>query len=146
MSVPNDKEGRAAKSSPEQEVQALEQDVQEIRADLTGLVNELDHRRHDLFDVKKQLSRHAIPLIVAGVGLVAVVAGSWALAAHRRRQRQTVGSRAARLRQAVARMIDKPERVARSPSMAEKIVGAGAAAVISVLAKRLAERTIRGSR
>jgi hypothetical protein len=148
MSASKEKERslEASPVSPEDKAKALQEEVVEIRDDLTGLVNELDHRRHDLFDVRKQLSRHAIPLVLGGLGVVGLVAGGWALAARRRRRRQALSSRVARLRQALARMIDKPERVARSPGTAERIAGAAATAIVSVVARRLAERMIRRPR
>jgi hypothetical protein len=126
-----------AQAPPEARAEALQQDVEEIRDDLTGLVNELDRRRHDFFDVKQQMSRHALPLVLSALGLVGLVAGGLALAARRRRRRATIASRVVRLRQALARMIDKPQRVASSPSALEKIGVAGATTAISVLAKRL---------
>lgn len=130
---------------PEDRAKALQQDVAEIRDDLTGLVNELDRRRHDFFDVKGQISRHALPLALAGLGLVGLVAGGWALAARHRRRHEAVGARAIRLRQALARMIDRPERVASSPTALQKIAVASATALISAFAKRLAGGTQRST-
>lgn len=132
-----------AEAPPEDRASALQKDVEEIRDDLTGLVNELDRRRHAFFDVKRQISRHALPLALVGLGLVGVAAGAWALASRHRRRRDAVGSRAIRLRQASARMIDKPERVASSPTAMQKLSMASATAVISALAKRLASRAWR---
>ena len=128
---------RFAEAPPEDRAKALQHDVEEIRDDLTDLVNELDRRRHQFFDVRGQVSRHALALTLAGVGLVGLVAGGWALAARHRRRRESLASRVVRLRRALARMIDKPGRVASSPSALEKIGVAGASAIISALAKRL---------
>jgi hypothetical protein len=133
----SDREPIFTDAPPEDRAKALQEDVEEIRDDLTGLVNELDRRRHDFFDVKGQMSRHALALALAGLGVVGLIAGGWALAARRRRRREALSSRVGRLRQALARMIEKPDRVASSPSALQKIGVAGATAVISVLAKRL---------
>jgi hypothetical protein len=135
----------AEQPAPDDEAKALQDDIEKIRGKLGDMVSELDHRRHDLFDVRKQLSRHAIPLAVAGLALLGLGVGGVAFAVHRRRQRQTFGARLARLRQAVARMIDKPERVANTPSPERKIATAGATAIVSVLAKRLAEKVARAT-
>lgn len=102
--------------SSEDKAKALEGDIQEIRGRLGGMVSELDHRRHDLLDVKKQLGRHAVPLTLAGVALVGLAAGGVALTVRRHRQREALGARLVRFRRALARMIDKPERVANAPS------------------------------
>jgi hypothetical protein len=124
---------------------ALQEDIEKIRGKLGGMVSELDHRRHDLFDVKKQLRRHAVPLALAGLALLGLAVGGAALAARRRRQRDAVGARLERLRRALARMVDKPERVTSAPSVPWKLATAGAAAIVSVVAKRLAERAVRGA-
>jgi len=138
-------EPKFTQAPPEDRAKVLQHDVEEIRGDLTSLVNELDRRRHNFFDVKRQMSRHALALVLAGVGVVGLAAGAWALAAYRRRRREAVGPRLMRLRQALARMIDKPDRVASSPSALEKIGVAGASAAISVLVKRLGGKA-RGAR
>jgi hypothetical protein len=133
----------AEQPAPDDKAKALQEDIEQIRENLGGMVSELDHRRHDLFDVRKQLSRHAIPLAVTGLALLGMAVGGVALAVHRRRQRETFGARLVRLRQAVARMIDKPERVARAPSPERKIATATAAAVVSEVVKRLAQRAVK---
>ena len=125
--------------------EALQDDIEKIRGKLGGMVSELDHRRHDLFDVRKQLRRHAVPLALAGLALVGLAIGGAALAARRRRRREGLGARLGRLRRALARMIDKPERVASAPSPERKIATAGAGAIVSVVAKRLVERVARGT-
>jgi hypothetical protein len=137
--------GGGDKPASDDKAQALQKDIEQIRGNLGGMVSELDRRRHDLFDVRKQLSRHAIPLALTGLALLGVAVGGVALAARRRRQREAFGARLVRLRRAFARMIDKPERVASAPSPERKIASAGAASIVSVLAKRLAERAANGA-
>ena len=96
--------------------------------------------RHDLLDVPMQLGRHAVPLVLTGLALLGMAVGGIALSTRRRRQRETLGARLWRLRQALARMIDKPERVASAPSPERKIATAAAAALASVVVRRWAER------
>jgi hypothetical protein len=144
MSTGRDK--GAEQPAPDDQAEALAEDIEQIRGRLGGMVSELDHRRHDLFDLRKQLRRHAVPLVLTGLALLGLAAGGTALAARRRRQRETLGARSRRLRQALARMIDKPERVASAPSPERKIATAAAAALASVVVKRLAERVGKGAR
>jgi hypothetical protein len=132
-------------SSSDDKAKGLEGDIQEIRGKLGGMVSELDHRRRDLFDVKKQLGRHAVPLVLTGLALLGVAVGGVAFAARRRRQREAFGARLVRQRRALARMIDKPERVASAPSPERRIASAGAASIVSVLAERLAGRSAKGA-
>jgi hypothetical protein len=88
--------------------------------------------------VKKHLRQYAVPLALAGLTLLGLAAGGAALAARRRRRREALGARLGRLRRALARMIDQPERVARAPSAERKIATAMAAAIVSAVAKRWA--------
>ena len=134
----------AVPPAPDDKAEALAEDIEKIRGRLGGMVSELDHRRHDLFDMRKQLARHAVPLVLTGLALLGLAAGGIALSARRRRQRETFGARLQRLRQALARMIDKPERVASAPSPERKIATAAAAALASVVVKRWAERIASG--
>jgi hypothetical protein len=144
MSDEHENEG-AEQPAPDDKAKALQEDIEEIRGNLGGMVSELDQRRHDLFDVRKQISRHVIPLALTGLALLGVAVGGIALAAHRRRQREAFGARLVRLRRALVRMIDKPERVASEPSPERKIATAGAAAVVSAVVKRLAQRPAKGT-
>jgi hypothetical protein len=76
--------------------------------------------------------------------LFGAAVGGAALAARRRRQREEVGARLGRLRRALARMVDQPERVASpAPSVPWKLATAGAAAVVSVVARRFAQSAVK---
>ena len=73
--------------------------------------------------------------------VLGLIAGGIALSVRRARKRRRMPARAAGLRQALARMIDRPERVANGearPPM--KIATAAGAAAASVLARRLAQQ------
>jgi hypothetical protein len=125
-----------------QQADDLQHEIEAIRDDLAGMVGELDRRRHELLDLR----RNAVPLIAIGVALLAVATGGITLAVARRRRRARLGPRLERLREAVERMIDKPSRVANTPGVGRKIVGAGGAAAASVLAKHLAKRLVTDRR
>jgi hypothetical protein len=127
------------------EVDALERDVDRIRSNIGELIRELNYRRHEAFDLKLQFQRHAARVILAGVGMVAVVAGAIALAVARRRRQRSIGARMTRLRAALRRISAHPEELAgRQPSVSRKVAAAGGGAIASVLGKRLARRLVSG--
>jgi len=125
----------------EAKARALEHEIGELRGQIDGVVTELDRRRRETFDVRLQLRRHKTPIALAGAGLVLLAGGSIALAVWRHRERQRPLSKARRLRKAVARMIDAPERVARGdPHIGLKILTAAMTAVVTTLARKMTER------
>ena len=128
----------------DENVEALQTEIESIRTGLDGMVGELDRRRHALFDVRSQLRRHGVPLVALGAALLAIAAGGIALGVAHRRRRARVGQRLARFHQALRRMADQPGRVANTPTVGRKILGAGGAAAASVIAKKLAGNLLRG--
>ena len=136
--------GKEAGPAPTgQNVEALQREIEVIREGLDGMVGELDRRRHTLFDVRSQLRRHTVPLIAVGAALLGIVAGGIALGVAHRRRRARLAARLTRLQQALRRMIDKPARVANTPTVGQRIIGAGGAAAASIIAKRLAGNLLR---
>ena len=139
--------GKERSPAPTNEnVEALQREIESIRSGLDGMVDELDRRRHALFDVRSQLRRHAVPVLVLGAALLGIAAGGIALGVAYRRRRARLGPRLDRFHDALLRMVDQPGRVANSPSVGRKIVGAGGAAAASVIAKRLAGNLLREGR
>jgi hypothetical protein len=136
----------AAKSrdQPQEEVKHLEEEVEAIRDNLGRLVSELDHRRHDAFDLRLQLRRHARPLAIglAGVLVLAAVGGIFAYRARQRRR--SVSARLASARRLFARAIDDPRQRER-PRVSRKILAAGGAASASVLGRYLTRRLLARS-
>jgi hypothetical protein len=119
----------------------LEQEIEAIRGHLDELVTNLDRRVRSL--VAPEL--HPVQ-IAAGVGVILLlVGGAIALAVVRRRKRQEFPEKVRRLRMALGRIIERPERVARSePRIPMKILSSAGTAASSALAKRLVERAIKG--
>ena len=116
----------------------LQREIETIRDNIGGLVSEIDHRRHDLFNVKSQLTRHAMWLAIGGVALVAAAAGGVLLARHRARGRQSLPARTARIGDALVRLVNHPERQSPPPqSVGLKILAAAGAAAASILVRRL---------
>ncbi len=137
--------GKEPGAAPTNEnVEALRREVESIRSGLDGMVGELDRRRHTLFDLRSQLRRHAVPLVVLGAALLGIAAWGIALGVAHRRRRARLRPRLARFHEALRRMVDQPARVANTPTVGRKIVGAGGAAAASVIAKRLAGNLLRG--
>jgi hypothetical protein len=129
--------------SKEDRSEQLQHDIEDIRDNLGGLVTELDHRRHDAFNVRLQLSRHALPLALGGLALVGMVAGGVLLARRRARARDRLPARAARIGQALRRLVNHPERQAPPPpSIGLKILAAVGTTAATILTKRLAQRLL----
>jgi hypothetical protein len=131
---------RVRNGSPRPEQVAGEIDV--LRNELGGLVDELDRRRHEAFDIRLQASRH--PLVVAGVAtvLALVVGAAVAVAIRNGRRRRSPTARARDVRAALSRLAEHPRRVAADPSIANKLLTAALLALATTLAKRLAERAV----
>jgi hypothetical protein len=136
----------------------LQRDVENIRSDLDRLVGELDHRRHELFDLRLQLRRHALPIGLAAAALV-VGGGAVALLLVRRRRRalqmaswaaklgrlKIGGVELGELRDALIQARNHSQRSGREPSAPRQIGAAGASAAASVAARAVAQRLVRAT-
>jgi hypothetical protein len=124
----------------------LELNVEMVRQRLDATIRELDRRRHDAFDIRYQIRRHALPVIGGVVALAASVAALTVWALRRRSDRRRLVPKLHRLRSAMGRMVDKPDRVAReSPNVVRKIATAAGTTVATMLAKQLMRRTGAGA-
>lgn len=139
---------KAKKADPEVDPgevgEHLTKDINQIRDNLGDLVGELDHRRHELFDWRLQLRRHGLALAIGTVVVAGLVAGG--VAVHRARQPSypRLSRRWNDLRDSVALAVGRRRREPQAkPALAKQIVGAAAAALASVLARRLAERFLK---
>ena len=121
-------------------------EVEAIRGDLGDLVGELGRRRHDAFDVRRQLRRHPVFVVSVAVACLGLVGAGVAFGLGRRRRRRSLVGRVVRLRRALARGAVHPERIAREATLGRKIAGAGGSAIASVLARRVATRLLSGKR
>ena len=123
--------------------QALGGEIATVRYELDELLAELDRRRHQLFDVRAQLRRHALGATLTSAAFVGTAAvGVW-LGVIRQRRRRRLYARAGRLRHAIARMTEHPDRVAANRTIPGKIVAAAASAAAAAVVQRVLERGVQ---
>ena len=138
---------RGHHQAPDQPAERLEQEIEQIRENLGGLVNELEIRRHRLNPVAV-MTRNPWTLAIGGAVVLGAIVGAVAVRrAKARRQRawssraQAAVERGKRLRQALARAIDATDKVATpEPPIAMKLLTAAATAATAVAVRRLANR------
>ena len=126
-------------------VEDISREIDDLRSEMTPLLGELDRRRRELLDWRRQTREHALPVAAATAVLVLVAGWMVWSAIHERRARRRPVEKVRRLRQAISRMIDDPERVAAADPSGFRNMGlamartAGTTAA-SVIAKRAVER------
>jgi hypothetical protein len=120
----------------------IEGEISDIRGRLDQSLAELDRRRHEATDVKLQIQRHPAVVAAAG-GVVLLLLGGVAYAIWAAHRRDQPVNKARRLRLAVSRMIDQPQKVAKpEPTVPEKILAAAGTAAATILTKKLIERAM----
>jgi hypothetical protein len=136
--------GQRTNGEPRKMARELETEITEVRTRLDRSLAELDRRRHELTDVRLQVKRHPMVAVAAGVTVLALLGGV-AYAVWAARQRNKPVSKARRLRHALSRMIDEPQKVAKSePTVPEKILAAAGTAAATILVKKMMERAFEG--
>lgn len=107
----------------------LEQRVAMIREHLGDVVKELDHRRHELTDVKLQLEKHA-PLVAGiGAGVVALIGAGIGYSVYQSKKRE--------------KLKVKLEREQQYESILHKVISTAAGALVGVAVKALANRFMK---
>lgn len=71
--------------SPREAVRQLDDEIARLREELSGLVAELDRRRHEALDIKLQVKRHGLKTALTAASLLTAGTGLVWLAAWRRR-------------------------------------------------------------
>jgi len=101
-------------------VRELGRESEATRQELDELVMELDRRRHQTFNWRLQVRRHARAMVLLGAGVVVLVGIGVAASTARKRRRQTLAARVTelaqwgdRLRLALGRIVEDPDRLAR---------------------------------
>jgi hypothetical protein len=118
----------------------IEREIRGHRGELSALVGELNRRRQELTDVKLQLQRHTIGVATGLLATGAVIVGSVMYARWRARRHDSLVARGGRLREAVSRMIDRPERVATEPTVTQRMLASAGSAAAAILIKAILER------
>ena len=137
--------GQRANGEPRKMARELETEITEIRSRLDRSLAELDRRRHELTDVRLQIRRHPMVAVAAGVTVVALLGGV-AYAIYASRQRNKPIPKARRLKHALSRMMDEPQKVAKSePTVPEKILAAAGTAAATMLVKKMMEKAFNAA-
>jgi hypothetical protein len=123
----------------------LERSANRTRERLVDTLSELDHRRHDVTDVHKQIAEHKKPIVLGGLAIVLAVGTAigvsiYHLATRRERVRRE------RWR-ALHRLWEHPERVARKKvpkgTLASEIGRKVITSALTFVALELTKRTVR---
>lgn len=131
---------------PARKPAAIAEAITRRRGALSACVAELDRRRHELTDVRLQIRRHARGVTLTVLAMSAAAAGSVAYGRWRARRRNTLIARGSRLRDALGRMLDRPERVAAEPTIAQRILSSAGSAAAAFLIKAALNRVSRPGR
>jgi len=127
----------------EADARVLERNIDEMRDHLSELLNELNRRRRDAMNIRLQMQRRPVAVVLTAVAVVGAIAGIVALAITRWHHRRSLLGRADRMRLALRRIAAHPELLAEpEATVSHKIAAAGGTALASVLGKQLAKRLV----
>ena len=87
-----------------------------------------------------RLRRHTLGIATSVLAAGLVLTGSVAYARWRARRYDSLMARGGRLREAVGRMIDRPERVATEPTVAQRVLASAGSALAAIVIKMVLER------
>jgi hypothetical protein len=125
--------------SSREAVRQLDGEIARLREELSGLVAELDRRRHEALDIKLQVKRHWLETALTAAALLTAGAGFVWLAAWRQRRGDTLPSRWGRLRLTVARALGGQVE-APAPSLAKKVLTVAASAGTAAVVRKVLAR------
>ncbi len=111
----------------------LEQRVALIREHMTDVVSELDYRRHELFDVKGQLRKHAGLMAAIGGGVLLLAGGAVAYSVYRSRK----------AKEEQRRRFFAPKMVKQYESLWHKALSAAAGALATLAVKAVASELMK---
>jgi hypothetical protein len=134
-------------------VRELGDEVTDVRRRLDALVMELDRRRHNMTDWRRQLRLHARAIAVGALVVAVAVTAPVALARARSRRRGAFSGRGAELRQKARRLGQAFERIAEDPdrlapttaglSLGSRTAVAVAAMIAQVVATTILRTVVR---
>jgi len=94
------------------EVARLTEDIDTIRNNLDGLIDELDRRRREAMDVRLQVRRHPVTFGIGVVAVAALIGGGVALLVARQRRRAGLAFKVRRVGRGLARLARKTKQAA----------------------------------
>jgi len=133
--------GPSLEISPQETVRQLNGEIAMLREDLARLVAELDRRRHEALDVKLQVKRHALGVVLTGAAVLAAPLGL-GLATRRARPHRGLLAKARQVRDGLSRIVEEPERMAAQPTVLTTILTAAANAAGAIVIKKMLERSL----
>lgn len=131
-------------------VKEIAEEIHELRDEVTPLLTELDRRRRDALDWKLQARQHVLPVSIAALCIAGLTGYAIWSSVHERHERHRPVVKVRRLRRAVTRMIDEPERVAAADPSGLRSIGiavarTAATAAASLVVRRAVERFVAAS-
>lgn len=123
----------------------LEADANFLRERLAKNLESLDHRRHEVFDVKTQLFKHPLPFVLAGASALVAITGGSALAAYRvHARRQDPWRKLTAGIAALSRAVRHPEQLEarHHESVSKEIVRGVVVSLGTFVATQLAKRAL----
>ena len=129
---------RAVVAHQEPRVRAIEAEATYRRGELTGLVQELK--------LRLQPRRHVVGLAITALTMGAAVAGVVAMRRRRARREASLLARSRRIRAAMGRLVEQPERVAVTPTPTQRVLESAASAAAVYLINAALARLGRGVR
>jgi len=128
-------------------VRVLGDEITDVRRRLDALVMELDRRRHNMTDWRRQLRLHGRAIAVGALVVAVAVTTPVAMTRVRSRRRRSLIGRGAALRQKARRLGQAFERIADDPNrLAPPPAGLGsrtAVALVTMVAQVLASAVLR---
>jgi hypothetical protein len=108
------------------------------RGELTGLVHELK--------LRLQPRRHLVGIAVTALAMGAATVAAVALRRRRARREASLFARSRRVRAALGRLVEQPERVAVQPTTTQRVLESAASAAAVYLINAALERIGRSVR
>jgi hypothetical protein len=130
-----EEQDRLKEENSSENLHRLEKEIEQSRERLSGLVGELDHRRHEILSVRA----HPVRSGAVGVAVAGLLAAGVLLVLRRRARRRMAPVKGRQIRQAFARLVQHPERLASDgKSPWSRIL----VAVAPILIKKIADRAL----